>query len=853
MKKKICGKLAVATIAGLCFLNNAKSAEMDYATPESQGVRSSDILDWIQAVETNFNAEGTIGALHGFVIVRHGKIIAEGSWKPFDTLEKTHSLFSHSKSFTSTAIGLLADDGLLDIDTRVVDIFPDELPEKISENLSMLRVRDLLTMNAGAPKDHRIDRSPDWLKAFFQKDFAKSPGTSFKYDSDATYVLSAIVEKISGKKLMDFLNIRLFKPIGIKKAWSTCSPQGIACGGWGMNMTTRELARFGQLYLQRGKWAGKQILSSQWVQLATSCHTASGWKNVSVNALGNGSNWERGYGFQFWRCNLEGFRADGAGGQLTLVYPDQDMVISVNAGLNNMAKEIALIEEFLVLRASKTPLQENEALSNKLEKRTKELMIKPISGTTEGIDKYLDIDFAISKNKRGIKGLRLVRSGNGYKIAFRARNFYSEFPVGIGKWLGGSVYVDPEKHEYLGALIGLHQIKTSGGIQSDGSFLFRGYLTGTTSFIQARFLMKDGVPAVEGRLWGFGGTVFNGTKAGERLEVPSLGDADDTYKFFLENEFGIRPVEKPDNLSFKEISRNDCYESKVLHRAIEISCKGTYAPFSFVVHSYEPKAKAKHPVFVVMNFPSRLKKDNFDPNGKAPTANCWPIGEITSRGFATVGFSYSDVAEDDPKKCFNTGVFKAFGPKKRKDTDWGALSAWAWAASRCVDWLETQSNIDTSRIAVVGHSRLGKTALWAGVTDKRFHLACVNNSGTSGAKLNRMVLPFSESIEDIYRNFPHWFSPLYMNFTRDDGHTMKYDQHNLAALIAPRKLAIGSGSLDHWAGPKAELETAVLASPAWDKLGVKGFGFGVRHHVRKGPHDITPEDWGHYMNALLDK
>ena len=855
MVNKIQEKLVLAFFAALCFVNNAVSAEMDYASPESQGVRSEDILEWIHAVETNFNAVGTIGALHGFVIVRHGKTIAEGSWKPFETLEKTHMLFSHSKSFTATAIGFLADEGSLDLDTRIVEIFPEEVPDTVPENLSLLRVRDLLTMNTGASKDHCMDRSENWLKSFFKKEFVKRPGTAFKYDSDATYVLAAIVEKISGEKLMDFLDKRLFQPIGIKKAWSTHSPQGIACGGWGMNMTTREIARFGQLYLQRGKWGGKQILSPQWVQLATACHTASGWQNVSVNALGKGSNWERGYGFQFWRCNMEGFRADGAGGQLTLVYPDQDMVVSINAGLNNMGKEMALVEQLLVAKVFDKPLPENKAASEALKKRTKELQIAPVQGTAEGIEKYLNIEFAIEKNKRGINGFKLVKKGNGYRVEFIARPFMCSFPVGIGEWRGGTIFIDSEKHEPLGALIGAQPIKTSGAMQSDGSFRMRGYLTGTTAFIEARFFMKDGKPQVEGRLWGFRGTKFKGAPVDDKdiPEVPALGDASDTYKFFLEEEFGIRPVEKPADLKFREISQNDCFGGKVLHRAIEVSCNGPYAPFSFVFHFYEPKTSAKHPVFVAMNFPSRLKRDKFDPFGDKPTASCWPIDKITQRGFATAGFVYSDVADDDAKTCFNSGVFKAFGPKQRGDTDWGALSAWAWGASRTVDWLETRDNIDLSRVAVLGHSRLGKTALWAGVTDKRFALACVNNSGTSGAKLNRIKQPFSETVEGIYFNFPHWFSKKYKKYGADNGLTMKYDQHNLAALIAPRKLSIGSGSLDFWAGPKAERATAVLASPAWEKFGLKGFGHQVRYHVREGLHDITPEDWAHYMDALLAK
>ena len=326
-------------VAALCCALAALSAaaEMEYATPESQGVDSQAILNWIDACEKTFDGVKE-GRIHGFVIVRHGKTIAEGSWKPFDTLNEPHMLYSHSKSFTSSAVGFLADDGKIDLDERIVDIFPDELPANPSDNLRQLRVRDLLTMNVGK-KDHLLRDGGDWVREFLSKDFGKKPGTGFRYDSDATYMLSAIVEKRTGKKLMDFLKERMFDKIGISSAWSTTSPQGIACGGWGMNMTTRDIARFGQLYLQQGRWGGEYVLSPSWVALATTRHTWSGWSNIGVKALGEGSDWEQGYGFQFWRCRHGAYRADGAAGQLTVVLPECDMVVSVNAGLSNMQAE----------------------------------------------------------------------------------------------------------------------------------------------------------------------------------------------------------------------------------------------------------------------------------------------------------------------------------------------------------------------------------------------------------------------------------------------------------------------------------------------------------------------------------
>ena len=196
--------MKILTMAGCALAAAACLGEMEPASPESQGMDSQAILDWIDACERTFDGAKE-GRLHGFVIVRHGKTIAEGSWRPFDTLNETHMLYSHSKSFTSSAVGFLVEEGKLDLDERIVDIFPESVPADPSDNLRQLRVRDLLTMNVGK-KDHLLRTGDDWVKSFLSRDFEKKPGTGFRYDSDATFMLSAIVERRTGKKLMDFLN-----------------------------------------------------------------------------------------------------------------------------------------------------------------------------------------------------------------------------------------------------------------------------------------------------------------------------------------------------------------------------------------------------------------------------------------------------------------------------------------------------------------------------------------------------------------------------------------------------------------------------------------------------------------------
>ena len=473
-------------------------ALMEPATPESQGVPSEAILKFIDGCEKTFDA-GDLGAMHGFVIVRHGKVIAEGSWKPFDTLNETHMLYSHSKSFTSSAIGLLADRGKIDLDERIVDIFSNEVPAKVSENLAQLRVRDLLTMNVGK-KDHLLRDGGDWVKEFLSKDFFRKPGTGFKYDSDATYMLAAIVEKKSGMKMMDYLQKNMFDQIGITKAWTTYSPQGIPCGGWGMNMTTRELARFGQLYLNRGRWDGKRVLSSDWVSLATTRQTWSGWQNVGVKALGEGTDWEQGYGFQFWRCRHGAYRADGAGGQYTVVIPEKDMVVSAHAGLGDFPKELDLIWDNLLPVLKDAPLAENPSAQKKLADRLAKLAIKPVE-FARARKWTTPFEFSLRENSRGFKSVRFdPKDGGGCICTLVTRAGEQKFPAGTGEWQEGSIRIDTENYEGLGAYIGEHKTMASCGFVT-GGFHLKAYLTGTTGYLE--FIVKDG--KLTGQFYAMGG------------------------------------------------------------------------------------------------------------------------------------------------------------------------------------------------------------------------------------------------------------------------------------------------------------------------------------------------------------
>jgi CubicO group peptidase (beta-lactamase class C family) len=303
------------------------------ATPESQGVSSEAIAKFVRAADEKVNS------MHSVMILRHGKVIAEAWWAPEDAT-KPHVLWSLSKSFTSTAVGLAVEEGKLSIEDRVVGFFPDDLPGEPSENLRKMQVKDLLTMSTGHADEPNVRQSQDWIKSFLAHPLPHPPGTFFRYNTPATFMQSAIVQKVTGKTVVDYLQSRLFDPLGIQPPrWDT-NPQGISLGGYGLFLKTEDIAKFGQLYLQNGKWEGKQLIPATWVQQATS-------KQVS-NGDNPSSDWNQGYGFQFWRCRHNAFRGDGKDGQFCVVLPDQDAVVVMTANTTNMQAQLSLVWDHLL-------------------------------------------------------------------------------------------------------------------------------------------------------------------------------------------------------------------------------------------------------------------------------------------------------------------------------------------------------------------------------------------------------------------------------------------------------------------------------------------------------------------------
>jgi len=229
------------------------------SSPESQGITSEGVRAFIEAANTK------VDTMHSFMLLRHGQVVAEGWWKP-EAADKPHILHSLSKSFTSTAVGLAVADRKLSIDDPVLKFFPEEAPPQPSEMLKAMRVRDLLTMTTGHQTEAKFTPETPWVKSFLAQPVPFKPGTHFLYNTAGTHMLSAIVTKVTGETVLDYLKPRLFEPLGIENPEWGSSPQGNSYGGWGLKIRTEDIAKFGQLYLQKGRWNDKQLIPAAWVE-----------------------------------------------------------------------------------------------------------------------------------------------------------------------------------------------------------------------------------------------------------------------------------------------------------------------------------------------------------------------------------------------------------------------------------------------------------------------------------------------------------------------------------------------------------------------------------------------------------
>ncbi len=374
--------------------------------------------------------------LHSVLLLHHGSIVAEAYRAPFDA-DTPHRMYSVTKSFVASAIGLAITDGLLTVEDRVVDIFPDLAPDPIDPHLAELRVKHLLTMTAehparpAAPGTHNTPS----VAAYLAETLALRPGSRFEYSSPSSYMLAAIVQRLTGEPVDAYLRPRLFDPLAIATRPWLSSDEGVNNGGWGLHLTTRELARFGQLYLQHGIWQGQRLLPAAWVNEATSKQFAS-WGNAGA------PDWIAGYGYQFWQNRREGYRADGLLGQFCLVLPRLDALIVTTAGTLNTQRLLDLAWETLVpaldggigpAASDANPAFPATPTGAPVSPRAHEL-----NGTTFALSEPLILPSRFYGGQAAIVSATVRLSDEAVILALTDRNATYRLPIGVNRWAGGT-------------------------------------------------------------------------------------------------------------------------------------------------------------------------------------------------------------------------------------------------------------------------------------------------------------------------------------------------------------------------------------------------------------------------------
>lgn len=366
------------------------------STPEMQGISSAGINRFLEAIKESKQE------FHSLMILRHGNVVAEGWWGPYYS-EHRQQLYSLSKSFTGTAIGLAVTEGLLTVDDPIIKFFPDLLPNEISENLVALKIKHLLSMSVGHAKDSILilEASPvgvPWEKTFLSLPVVFKPGSRFLYNSGASFMLSAIIKRVTGQTAHEYLKPRLYKPLGIVNTTWGENFEGINMGASHLRMPTEDIAKFGQLYLQKGMWNEKQIISKEWVAAASAKQIENGKYD---------SSWGYGYGYQFWLNPPGGFRADGAFGQYSMVLPQLDAVVAITSESVDTKKTMQIVWDVLLPEMKDAPLPNNKTAHNLLLKELKDLKYDPpkLAISSPVSAKISGKDFILKENVFNVKAV----------------------------------------------------------------------------------------------------------------------------------------------------------------------------------------------------------------------------------------------------------------------------------------------------------------------------------------------------------------------------------------------------------------------------------------------------------------
>jgi CubicO group peptidase (beta-lactamase class C family) len=458
--------------AGISLRAEQPPVGLPRSAPEAQGISSSAILAFVE------EAERTLDALHSVMVVRHGHVVAEGWWSPYAPGEP-HMMFSLTKSFTSTAVGLAVAEGRLTIDDPVLQFFPDQAPAEPGAHLKAMRVRDLLTMTTGHHDEdirsfgYNAEENP--VKRFLALPVAHRPGTFFVYNGPASYVLSAIVQKVTGQTVLDYLRPRLFEPLGIDSPAWEANRHGVSMGGFGLSVRTEDIARFGQLYLRKGEWQGRQLLPAGWVDTATARHVSNG--------SSPSSDWEQGYGFQFWRSRHGFYRGDGAHGQFCLILPQHDTVIAITAGTRDMGSVMNLVWDRLVPALQPSVLPVDASAHRALTTKLAGLVLPPQTGApgSAAAEAVSGRRYVLAANPRSLESLSFdsVTAGGEASLTMRIAGADQRLTAAPGEWRKATMLVRGTQEP----------VAASGAWTSDDTYTLKvvPYRTPFTSTFRFRF------------------------------------------------------------------------------------------------------------------------------------------------------------------------------------------------------------------------------------------------------------------------------------------------------------------------------------------------------------------------------
>lgn len=422
-------------ISGINFGQNTSHAKaLPRSTPAAEGVAPQAIAALLDAASKSKHE------FHSIMILRHGKVISEAWWAPYRA-DLRHTMYSCSKSFTATAVGFAVSEGKISLDDKVISFFPEYLPQQVSPYLEQLTIRHLLTMTDGMDPDPSFSLAvsdDNWIKGFFGTPIVKAPGSVFLYNSLGTYMAGAIVQKVTGQSLVEYLKPRLFEPLGIEGMDWENDLLGYNVGGWGLRIKTEDMAKFAQLFLQKGVWNGKQVLPQGWVEEASSKKILQ--QPDLSDADRSKNDWAQGYCYQMWRSRHNSFRGDGAYGQLIMVLPEQDAVIAVTAETNDMQGEMNLIWDYLLPGFLDAPMPTSPAETDHLRQQIKKLQLPKIGGKAKSpVAKSIQgKNFKLQPNDLQLESLKFDFDKDEVEMDMAGTEGHFSFDFGAGKWESGT-------------------------------------------------------------------------------------------------------------------------------------------------------------------------------------------------------------------------------------------------------------------------------------------------------------------------------------------------------------------------------------------------------------------------------